>query len=352
MNHDTLVDHNLMALSARVEHVRQLEQRYVRLSIPDIEPFHREMRYVGLLSSDERIQLMKIFPELLSQSPNAREDQPELAFAWDRKARAFLGHFMEFVRRAEQEQSWSLQARIEMDAPFGAVALTQSGSLLMLGPPNGDGARQFSYESIYNEALEANRGCSHLLRPLMLNRSALVGTLQSSVIMALASTPAEIGRPQYRYSQPIPENVRGSEKPAATGTRLWEIGLRRFHTLSARLGQRNISSEQRSLLECELRGLALFIQSQLTSLEHAPRLNAVSDFETGSGTRYALVSQRRALHLDRHVGGAVERFHNISIGAQRVVIGAPLVFIRQSDAAPDGRIVCCTGPLRRYTRCS
>lgn len=298
------------------------------------------------------------------------------------------------------EQFGFLEATsLDIDEPRGALVLTYNGSLLQLSAPGADQqrlARRHVYESIYGNRSIPSRGTLSLAAPIRVGERVRTTVLNTSPVrrLRIATRPEEWDRDRQvvkritmtfssrapglspNVAAPLQAAPRPREAaPAPAGDApfrtIWGAKGAWFPTVVVPLveaeREKRATTEERDELaglvrrladpsrpppdpsdEAKIVGLVLFLQqSRIDVGDRGYNLREIAWFATERGERCVVErdGDKRdgapALVLERPDADKV-RFANAGLGAQRVVVGAPVVIIH-----PNGAIAAVLGDVAR-----
>lgn len=319
------------------------------------------------------------------------------------KAAEYIEQARAFDEVAEQF-GFTEATSLDIDEPRGALVLTYNGSLLQLSAPGADQqrlARRHVYESIYGNTSIPSRGTLSLAAPIRVGERVRTTVLNTSPVrrLRIATRPEEwdrdrqvVKRITMTFSSRAPSLSMGSQGAAnvaaAQGARpqagaqpvpvqeppfrtVWGAKGAWFPTVVVPLveaeREKRATTEERSELaslvhrladpskpapdasdEAKIVGLVLFLQQSRVDLgEKSYGLGDLTGFATERGER--CVIERDAAKRDvppvlvlERPGAEPVRFAGAGLGAQRVVVGAPVVIIH-----PNGAIAAVLGDVAR-----
>lgn len=271
---------------------------------------------------------------------------------------------------------------LDVDEPRGALVLTYNGSLLQLSAPGADGqrlARRHVYESIYGNTSIPSRGTLSLAASIRVGERVRTTVLNTSPVrrLRIATRPEEWDRDRQVVKRitmtfssrapsmggPGPQRPRPAPaaEPEPPFRTIWGAKGAWFPTVVVPLveaeREKRATTEERSELaglvrrladpsrpapdaadEAKIVGLVLFLQqSRIDVGERGYGLPELTSFVTERGER--CIVEREADKKDatgvvvlERPGASPVRFAGGNLGAQRVVVGAPIVIIHANGA--------------------
>ena len=271
---------------------------------------------------------------------------------------------------------------LDVDEPRGALVLTYNGSLLQLSAPGADGqrlARRHVYESIYGNTSIPSRGTLSLAASIRVGERVRTTVLNTSPVrrLRIATRPEEWDRDRQVVKRitmtfssrapsmggPGPQRPRPAPaaEPEPPFRTIWGAKGAWFPTVVVPLveaeREKRATTEERSELaglvrrladpsrpapdaadEAKIVGLVLFLQqSRIDVGERGYGLPELTSFVTERGER--CIVERESDKKDatgvvvlERPGASPVRFAGGNLGAQRVVVGAPIVIIHANGA--------------------
>jgi hypothetical protein len=312
--------------------MEEVETQYQALS-PDARlAAHEQLRYFRLLAEEERHALAARFPSELAGDPTSLRATSAVRTSWDFRARELVVCMLQFGAEA-------LSRRLELVGAMhpggrqGAMALTTSGSIIDLSPPEADGTRRWIYRPGVRRNHKPREGKVVLARDVRLGERVDLGRIVTSEVLVLATGDLrELGGD----TPAVPEGTRlftpaEDTVPGARSSDEFRLETTRFRILADAMG--NAWGDERQALTARAVEQALAVQ-RILAPGKGLALGDVAELAAITGTRYVIHKKRRRLDLERFPHGTTHATlrEDVNIGAQRVVRGAPLVVLDRDGA--------------------
>ena len=307
------------------------------------------------------------------------------------KAAEYIEQARAFDEVAEQF-GFTEATSLDIDEPRGALVLTYNGSLLQLSAPGADQqrlSRRHVYESIYGNTSIPSRGTLALSAPIRVGDRVRTTVLNTSPVrrLRIATRPEEWDRDRQVVKRitmtfssrapgaggPRPAEARPAPQEAPFRT-VWGAKGAWFPTVVVPLveaeREKRATTEERAELaglvhrladpskpapdasdEAKILGLVLFLQQSRIDLgEKGYGLGELKAFVTERNERCSIEPDPEkkdappVVVLERLDAQPV-RFVGAGLGAQRLVVGAPVVLIH-----PSGAIAAVLGDVARVEK--
>lgn len=317
---------------ARLTDMEVVEKQYQALP-PDARlAAHEQLRYFQLLADEERRALAARFPGELSGDPTSLRATSVIRTSWDFRARELVVCMLQFGAEA-LARHLDLVASLSPGGRHGAMALTTSGSIIDLSPPEADGTRRWIYRPGVRRNHKPREGKVVLARDVRLGERVDLGRLVTSEVLVLATGDLrELGGD----SPPVPEGTRlftpaEDTVPGARSSDEFRLETTRFRIFADAMG--NAWGDERQALVARAVEQAIAVQRVLAPGKGLA-LGDVAELTAVTGTRYVVHKKRRRVDLERFPQGTTHATvrEDVNIGEQRVVRGAPLVFLDHDGA--------------------
>lgn len=321
-----------LALPVRLTDMEAVEGAYRAATADARLELHAQLVFHDLLNDGERALLERRFPEELAGDPKHPEASFGCRAAWDFRARelvvAMLCYGDELLKR-----QLDLVGAVEPARDVAVLALTATGSVVELGRPDGDGKRPWVYRPSARQRGKRRSG-RDVIDAIRTGDRLQLGRVRTSETLALAAGPtlASTGEVALRRGALLFTPAEDTGAPELLADEL-RAKTTRYRVLVDAAGNAVSDGDRRDLGQRALR-LALEIQRELAP-EGGRRLVELAHFKSSSGSRYDVaVGSGGAVDVTRHAAlgdGITTRYGGADIGAQTVVVGAPLVIEHEGD---------------------
>ncbi len=174
----------------RLADMRAAEDRYSAATDDEKRALNGALTFYDLLTIGEKAALERRFPEDLTEEPTRPTAAPELRQLWDTHARNLVLRMLDFGNEV-LARHMDLVGHVAPDGHGAVLALTSTGSVIELGPPDGDNARTYHYRPSPRADRGPSDGTVTLTEPVNLgDRMALDGKATSEVIVLAAGLGA------------------------------------------------------------------------------------------------------------------------------------------------------------------
>lgn len=170
----------------RLADMRAVEGRYQAADDEGRRALNRELVFYELLSIGERAALERRFPEQLTVAPEHASATAELKQLWDTHARNLVLRMLDFGDEV-LSRHMDLVGRVHPDGHGAVLALTSTGSIIELGPPDSDNARTYHYRPSPRPDRGPSSGTITLTEPVQLGDRMVIDGVATSEVIVLAA---------------------------------------------------------------------------------------------------------------------------------------------------------------------
>ena len=174
----------------RLADMRAAEDRYAAADDDGKRAINQALTFYDLLTVGERAAIERRFPDDLTVEPTVPSAGPELKALWDTHARNLVLRLLEYGDEV-LARHMDLVGNVAPDAHGAVLAVTSTGSIIELGPPDASNERAYHYRPSPRPDRGPSSGTVTLTEPVHLgDRMQLDGKSTSEVIVLAAGLGA------------------------------------------------------------------------------------------------------------------------------------------------------------------
>jgi hypothetical protein len=170
----------------RLADMKAAEDRYAAASDDEKRAMNGALTFYDLLTIGERAALERRFPEQLTEEPTRPTAEPELRQLWDTHSRNLVLRMLEFGNEV-LARHMDLVGNVAIDGHGAVLALTSTGSIIELGPPDSDNLRAYHYRPSPRADRGPEDGTVTLTEPVHLGDRMYLGGKATSEVIVLAA---------------------------------------------------------------------------------------------------------------------------------------------------------------------
>lgn len=170
----------------RLADMRAAEDRFHAADDEGKRALNQALTFYELLTVGERAAIERRFPEDLADSPTAAHASPELKALWDTHSRNLVLRLLEYGDEV-LARHMDLVGRVAPDGHGAVLAITSTGSILELGPPDADNVRTYHYRPSPRPDRGPSSGTVTLTEPVHLGDRMHLGGAATSEVIVLAA---------------------------------------------------------------------------------------------------------------------------------------------------------------------
>lgn len=174
----------------RLADMRAAENRFHAADDDGKRALNQALTFYDLLTVGERAAIERRFPEDLTAEPTSPNASVELKALWDTHSRNLVLRLLEYGDEV-LARHMDLVGKVAPDGHGAVLAITSTGSIIELGPPDADNVRTYHYRPSPRPDRGPTSGTVTLSEPVHLgDRMYLDGKATSEVIVLAAGLGA------------------------------------------------------------------------------------------------------------------------------------------------------------------
>lgn len=170
----------------RLADMRAVENRYEAVDDEGKRTLNRDLAFYDLLTIGERAAIERRYPEDLTIEPTSANASAELRQLWDTHARNLVVRLLAYGDEV-LARHMDLVGHVAPDGHGAVLAITSTGSIIELGPPDTNNQRTYHYRPSPRPDRGPSSGTVTLTEPVQLGDRMHLGGKATSEVIVLAA---------------------------------------------------------------------------------------------------------------------------------------------------------------------